>query len=264
MLTLDHGVDCELLNCDIASDDFDETLLSSDMSWYEEDEKSDMSITTDLNNTCMFDINDDSPGLWETLDGLNVNNLRLGGGYGALTVHLVSSKSRSLESLPKLETLSMNLSFYIDLPLPPYLKHLTVLYNTLSPSELRHLVNQLCAFTHSVECKLEFLCGNKIENNTITNIPPENYITVEQELQTLEHVEVKRFRIYDRTPQTDINYRAAWSVRDSIVDDGDHGDDIGKDEGWISHSSHSDIRKWHSECLNRISLQLRINGEQNN
>ncbi|KAH3717395.1 hypothetical protein DPMN_060181 [Dreissena polymorpha] len=130
-----------------------------------------ITITTDLNNTCAFDIWNDSPGLWGTLWAF----------------------------LPQLETLKLPLSVNIDLQLPPSLKHLTVSYYVLSPAELRQLVNQLCVLTHSVVCKVEFLCGNKIEN-TITNIPSEENIPIKHELEALDHVEVKRFRIYDQKP----------------------------------------------------------------
>ncbi|KAH3796002.1 hypothetical protein DPMN_149566 [Dreissena polymorpha] len=275
MLTLDHKVECELY-CNITSCDHEEKsrLQGSNMSSCMEDAVSESytrttaSITTDCNNTCIFDIIGESPGLWETLHGLNINMLGLQFSFSAsLGVHHVLSLSQSLASLSQLETLTIYLCVYINIQLPPSLKHLTVYYDALSPSELRHLVNKLCALTHPVECKLEFLCGNKIENRTIIIIQPEEYITIEQELEALEHVEVQRFRIYNRTPNTHISSAAAWSVRDCVVDDDDHVDEISIK--YLMHIKenfmfYSYILKWYSECLNRISLQLRINGEQHN
>ena len=87
-------------------------------------------------------------------------------------------------------------------------------------------MNNLCALTHSLECRLKLCCGNEIKNNTLTNIPAEEYIPVEQELEALDHVKVKRFRIYDRKPYTDKWADAAWYVRNSVVDDGDYTEDI--------------------------------------
>ncbi|KAH3717407.1 hypothetical protein DPMN_060193 [Dreissena polymorpha] len=204
------------------------------------------------------------PDLWGTLHCLNVKNLILRVGFlrwnSCLNVDHLSSLSQSLAFLPQLETLKLHSSVYIDLQLPPSLKHLNVSYYSLSPAELRHLVNQLCASTHSVECKLEYLCGNNIEI-TITNIPPEEYIPITQELEALDHVEVKRFRIYDKKPDTTLWSAAAWSVRYSVVDD---GDDINDEEFCRRYFRIYGTPKWHCECLNRISMRLQINCEQHN
>ncbi|KAH3870423.1 hypothetical protein DPMN_033609 [Dreissena polymorpha] len=86
-------------------------------------------ITTDLNNTCTFDVGSDSPGLWETLPGQNANYRSLNYlWFTGLEVDHVLSLSRSLTSLSRLETLTMHLSVYIDLQLPPSLKYSTVCY----------------------------------------------------------------------------------------------------------------------------------------
>ncbi|KAH3717156.1 hypothetical protein DPMN_059936 [Dreissena polymorpha] len=258
LLTLDHRVTCYLFRCIITALDHEvkSTLRGSDMSSCEEDAVSQSKtwITTDLNNTCAFDTDDESPGLSGTLHSLNVNNLSLRGTYGPLNVHHVSSLSQSLASLPQLETLTIHLSVYIDLQLPPSLKHLTVCYDALSPSELRHLVNKLCALTQSVECRLELCCGNKITKDTVNNIQPEEYIPIQQELEALKCVKVKRFRIYDRTPNTYSWSDDAWSVRGSVVDDGDNSDGIGEDE-----LCKSDINGIDNGMLNRISMRLQIN-----
>ncbi|KAH3720802.1 hypothetical protein DPMN_063706 [Dreissena polymorpha] len=270
MLTLDHRIECDLTDCRITSLDHEvkSTLRGSDMSSCVGDAVSesylpipinDAEITTDLNNTCTVAVYDstDYPVLWKTLNGQNVRHLRLQGNFIGLKVDHVPLLSRLLASLSQLETLTMHLSVYIDIQLPPSLKHLTVCYENLSASELRYLVNKLCALTHSVECRLEFLCDNTIENTTITNIPLEEYISIVQELEALEHVEVKRFRIYDRTAYT---YRWSddeWSVRGSVVDDGDNSDDIGEAEMCKSY-----IMRIRDDVLNRISMRLQINGSK--
>ncbi|KAH3718180.1 hypothetical protein DPMN_060979 [Dreissena polymorpha] len=199
-------------------------------------------ITTDLNNTCTFAFMLDSLGLWETLNSLNVKHLRLQG--EGLKVDHVSSLSQSLASLSQLETLTMQFLVFIDLQLPPSLKNLTAYYDALSPAELRHLVNKLSACTQSILFILVFGCGIKITEGTINNIPPEEYIPIQQELQAREHVEVKRFRIYDRKPNT---YKC-------VVDDGDNSDDIYEYEHFKRY-----IRCIYGDVLNRISMRLQIN-----
>ncbi|XP_052245526.1 uncharacterized protein LOC127854502 [Dreissena polymorpha] len=74
--------------------------------------------------------------------------------------------------------------------------------------------------------KLDFGCGNEITKNTVNKMQPEEYIPIQQELKALKFVEVKRFRIYDRTPNTFKSSDDAWSVHGSVVDDGDNNDDI--------------------------------------
>ncbi|KAH3853888.1 hypothetical protein DPMN_096423 [Dreissena polymorpha] len=200
------------------------------------------------------------PGLWETLLDQNINHLS----YRKITswnnveylkVDNVSSMTRSLAFLSQLETLTMHLHEYIDLQLPPSLKHLTVYYATLSPAELRYLVNKLSLRTQSGECRLGFCCGNKMETcgikNKINCIPSEDYIPIKQEFEAREHVEVK-LRIYDRTPNTDAWPHDAWSVRDSFGDD-DYGDEIADNEFYNIITRHYD------NVLSRISMRLNIN-----
>ncbi|KAH3716616.1 hypothetical protein DPMN_059342 [Dreissena polymorpha] len=260
LLTLDHEVIINLASCNISSFDQDvnTSLRGSDMPSCVKDadsESANAHIRTDLNNTCTFNCVIDSPGLWETLHGQNVKHLRLDilmKGYKMY--YCVPSLSRSLASLSQLETLTMHFDLYIDLQLPPSLKNLTVCYDALSQSEHRHLVNKLCALTQPLECRLDFGCGNEITKNTVNKMQPEEYIPIQQELKALKFVEVKRFRIYDRTPNTFKSSDDAWSVHGSVVDDGDNNDDIGNDEFFKSYI------EWIDEnVLNRISMRLQIN-----
>ncbi|KAH3826237.1 hypothetical protein DPMN_128133 [Dreissena polymorpha] len=169
LFTLDHSVECSMVLCYITS-----LKVSKSPS-------TDASITTDLNNTCTFNVTRDSPGLWETLLGLNVKNLSISGlGYytSELKINHVSSLSRSLATLSQLETLRMHLIAYIDLQLPLSLDHVTVCFDTLHPSELRQLVNKLSARTRSLKCIVEFVCGNFKDTNMRHIIPPEEYIPI--------------------------------------------------------------------------------------
>ncbi|KAH3718141.1 hypothetical protein DPMN_060940 [Dreissena polymorpha] len=264
LLTFDHRVRCRLLDCNITSFDPEvkTSLRGSDMPSCVEDAASDSftdaDITTDLNNTCTVDVLIDSSGLCETVHSLNVKHLRLQGEVNtAFMVDHVPSLSRSLASvsqLSQLETLTMHLSSYIDLQLHPSVKYLNVSSYELSPSELRHLVNKLCALTQSVECRLKFSCCIAITEYTIINVQPEEYIPIQQELEALEHVEVKRFQIYDRKPNTDRRSDDAWSVHGSVVEDGDNSDDIGQDEFCKMY-----IENIGGKVLNRISMRLQIN-----
>ncbi|KAH3885562.1 uncharacterized protein LOC127840600 [Dreissena polymorpha] len=139
LLTLDHRLMCILSGCNITSFDPDvkTSMQGSDMPSCVEDAASesriDAYITTDLNNTCTLDVLSDCLGLWEILHGQNVKHLRLQGRFIGLKVYRVPSLSRLLASLSQLETLTKHLSVYIDLQLPPTLKHFTVCYSMLSP-----------------------------------------------------------------------------------------------------------------------------------
>ncbi|KAH3715973.1 hypothetical protein DPMN_058689 [Dreissena polymorpha] len=190
LLTLDHKVEFELFWCKITSLDHvvKRTLRGSGMSSCVGDavsetdilEKVAVSIMTDINNTCTFQVSRDCPGLWETLHSKNVNCLSIMDMFyslwmcaGLKVYHVPSSLSRSLASLSQLKTLTMLLSVYIDLQLPPSLKHLNVYYDILSSSELRHLMNKLSACAQSILCILEFGCGNEITKYKVNIIPPE-------------------------------------------------------------------------------------------
>ncbi|XP_052285440.1 uncharacterized protein LOC127881542 isoform X6 [Dreissena polymorpha] len=243
MFTLDHSVTCDLNTCDITS-------LKVNKS-----PSTDAKITTDLNNTCTFNVDIESPGLWETLLGLSVKNLSISG--QEWPNNHVSSLSQSLATLSQLETLRMHLSTYIDLQLPLSLNHVTVYFNALHPSELRQLVNKLSARTNSLECRVEFVCGHFMDTNHFTymmlKIPSEEYIPIQQELETMQHVDVERFRIYDWAPSTN-----QWSARDSVVD-GDLVDEIVdnefcKDFLKLFHMTH----KSKIDGLSRISMRLKI------
>ncbi|KAH3777880.1 hypothetical protein DPMN_179328 [Dreissena polymorpha] len=271
MLTLDHKVTCKLW---------------LKVSFVENPSNGQATIITDVNNTCTITVYSDNTCLGETLHGLNVKHLRLHCQYSdlrlrseyeragfitGLNVHNVPHVpllSRSLTSLSQLETLAVYFDSheYIDLQLPPSLKYLTVYYyDGLSPSELRHLMNKLSACTQSLECRLEFACF-KIEDDgviyyklVINKIPPEEYIPIQQELDALEHVEVKRFRMYDRTPNTDYWSSAAWSVRDSVADDGDYVNNIIDDGFFNSIYRHALFGLSDIDNINRISIGLQIN-----
>ncbi|KAH3798868.1 hypothetical protein DPMN_152471 [Dreissena polymorpha] len=58
-------------------------------------------------DTLSIEVNDDSPGLWEALHGLNIKSLSLNGAYGSLNVNYADSMSQSLSSLTHLDTLSI-------------------------------------------------------------------------------------------------------------------------------------------------------------
>ncbi|KAH3728808.1 hypothetical protein DPMN_054770 [Dreissena polymorpha] len=190
-------------------------------------------------------------GLWETLLGLSVKNLSFSNGsyyFRKLKAYHDSSMSRSLAQLSQLETLRMHLSEYIDLLLPLSLDHVTVCFDTLNPSELRQLVNKLSAWTHSLECRFELCCGYYMDTGIMHIIPSEEYIPIQQELEAMQHVDVKRFRIYNWTTST-----SEWSERDSVVDDGDHGDEI------VDEQFCADFYRTNRDGLSRISIRLKIN-----
>ncbi|KAH3799320.1 hypothetical protein DPMN_152927 [Dreissena polymorpha] len=170
------------------------------------------------------------PGLWKALHGLNIKSLILSGQYGYLNVKHAETIAQSLSSLKQLEKLSIFLRTYIDIKLPQSLKYLNIYCVTLLPSELHELVGTLSACTRTVECKLEFGCAS-FNDARVKSIPPEEYISIQQELGTLNHVAVKRFQILHRRRKTNIcEYNAAspWSVRAicGVQDDNTDDDNV--------------------------------------
>ncbi|XP_052221835.1 uncharacterized protein LOC127838251 isoform X2 [Dreissena polymorpha] len=257
LLTLDHRVRCELSHCSITSLDHEvkgrpqgsHTGSCAEDADLIPDELTCASIDTDLNKTCAFKVNDLvwQHYLWETLQGLNVKKLSLRNlNQCFVSWYRLPPLSHSLASLPQLETLSVYLSEYIDLQLPPSLKHFIGSFYTLSPSQFRDLLNKLSPRTQSVECRLEFFCINERDINLPQKIPPEEYILIKKNLEALEHVKVKRFQLYEFALST-----STWSVRDSVGLDGDD-DDEGIDYSLLS--DHEAI-----DGLARISMGLQIN-----
>ncbi|XP_052270121.1 uncharacterized protein LOC127871354 isoform X2 [Dreissena polymorpha] len=238
LLTLDHWVTCNLEKCIITSLDHEVKgrLPGSHIGSSAENagsipfQRINLQIETDLNKTCAIEVSNFWQNcLWETLHGLDVKNLSLRPPRVTQSFACWNREPQmlqSLESLSQLETLRFNLPKYIDLQLPPSLKHLIGSFYSLLPSQLRDLVNKLLTWTQSVECRLEFVCIDKITKFVSQKIPPEEYMSIKQTLEALENVKVKRFRIYEFALSTE-----TWSVRDSVgVDDGgdDDDDDVGK------------------------------------
>ncbi|KAH3857198.1 hypothetical protein DPMN_099802 [Dreissena polymorpha] len=158
--------------------------------------------------------------------------------------------SQSLESLSQLETFRVNLPEYIDLQLPPSLKHLIGSFSSLLLSQLRDLLNKLLTWTQSVECRLEFVCIDERVWWSPRKIPIEEYMSIKQNFEALENVKVKRFRIYKFALST-----KTWSLRDSVgVDDDD--DDV--DGGKAYSVYHEAI-----DGLGRISMRIQINCVKN-
>ncbi|KAH3870990.1 hypothetical protein DPMN_034184 [Dreissena polymorpha] len=84
-------------------------------------------------------------------------------------------------------------------------------------------------------------------------IPSEEYIPIQQELETMHHVDVVRFRIYDWAPST---YQ--WSARDIVVD-GDLVDEIVDNEFCKDFLERLNIiRMGKIDGLSRISMRLKI------
>ncbi|KAH3710687.1 hypothetical protein DPMN_070179 [Dreissena polymorpha] len=181
-------------------------------------------------DTLRIEVDDDSPGLWKALHGLNIKSLILSGRHGYLNVKHAETIAPSLSSLTQLEKLSIFLWTYIDIKLPQLLKYLNIYCVTLLPSELHELVGKLSACTRTVECKLEFGCAS-FKDVRVKLIPPEEYISIQQELGTLNHIAVKRFRILHRRRKANIcEYDAAspWSVRGigGVQDDNTDDDNV--------------------------------------
>ncbi|KAH3781008.1 hypothetical protein DPMN_158833 [Dreissena polymorpha] len=86
---------CELKECRMVGDKLFQCFTAS--------------MTIGVNNTFeIFTISKESPGLWETLRGLNINTLSLGMGDWDLKVKYASSFSQALTSLKNLETLRIS------------------------------------------------------------------------------------------------------------------------------------------------------------
>ncbi|KAH3797241.1 hypothetical protein DPMN_150818 [Dreissena polymorpha] len=206
--------------------------------------------------TLSIEVDDDSPAFWEALLGLNIKSLSLSGQFGGLNVNHADSMSRSLASLNQLETLSISVRKYNDIQLPQPLKYLYIYCSTLLPSELRELVDTLSTFNQTAESKLEFGCAS-CEDFCFQPIPPEEYIAIQQELETLKNVAVERIRILNRSSKTGMFDNAAASARSvrgvSCVENDNRDSDNFKDD---EYERYFDVLS--NEIINRISMRLRI------
>ncbi|KAH3799049.1 hypothetical protein DPMN_152652 [Dreissena polymorpha] len=68
-----------------------------------------LSSLTQLDTLCIK-VDDDSPGLWDALRGLNIKSLSLNVAYGGLNVNYADSMSQSLSSLTQLDTLNIKVN----------------------------------------------------------------------------------------------------------------------------------------------------------
>ncbi|KAH3710879.1 hypothetical protein DPMN_070375 [Dreissena polymorpha] len=206
-----------------------------------------------------------SPGLWEALHGLNIKSLILSDRHGYLNVKHAETIAQSLSSLKQLEKLSICLQTYIDIKLPQSLRYLNIYCVTLLPSELHEFVDTLSACTRTVESKLEFGCAS-FNDARVKPIPPEEYISIQQELGTLNHVALKRFRILHRRSKTNIcEYNAAspWSVRGiGGVQDDNTDDDNVNDVAYKSFVT-AIADSISNGIINRIAMRLLITPSSN-
>ncbi|XP_052223303.1 uncharacterized protein LOC127839143 [Dreissena polymorpha] len=211
--------------------------------------------------TLSIDVHYASPILWKVLCGLNIKTLSLSGWFKGLYVNHVESLSQQLSSLQRLETLSIYMRKYINIQLPHSLKYLNIYCYASLPSELRELVDTLSGCTQTVESKLEFGCAS-FDDCRLKRIPSDEYIVIQQELETLKNVAVKRFRILYR--KTKINgsddvAESAWYERDAVGVD----DDYWEDDNIADNAYTCFVRKLDEGIINRISLRLLITPASN-
>ncbi|KAH3710719.1 hypothetical protein DPMN_070212 [Dreissena polymorpha] len=215
-------------------------------------------------DTLSIEVDDDSPGLWKALHGLNIKSLILSDRHGYLNIKHAETIAHSLSALKQLEKLSIFLRTYIDIKLPQSLKYLNIYCVTLIPSELHELVAALSACTRTVESKLEFGCAF-FNDGRVKSIPPEEYISIQLELGTLNHVAVKRFQILHLRRKTNIcEYNAAspWSVRAICgVQDDNTDDDNVNDVAYESFVFAID--EISNGIINRIAMRLLITPSSN-
>ncbi|KAH3881074.1 uncharacterized protein LOC127879054 [Dreissena polymorpha] len=121
----------------------------------------------------------DSAGLYEAIHGTGVRRLTLKG------VENTTLLSDTVPTLTKLEKLRLVLSEYIQLQLPTRLKRLMAIYESLSPSSFRRMLNQLSCLGSYVECCILFGCEAPRDEYTCT--PDKQYI------DQLDNVIVKSF-----------------------------------------------------------------------
>ncbi|KAH3710733.1 hypothetical protein DPMN_070226 [Dreissena polymorpha] len=212
-------------------------------------------------DTLSIEVDVDSPGLCKALHGLNIKSLSLSlNRHGCYNVKHAEMQAQSLSSLKQLEKLSIFLRTYIDIKLPQSLKYLNIYCVTLLPSELHELVGTLSACTRTVESKLEFGCAS-FNDFRVKSIPPEEYISIQQELGTLNHVAVKRFRILHRICEYDA--ASPWSVRGiGGVQDDNTDDDNVNDVAYKSFVTATADPISHG-IINRIAMRLLITPSSN-
>ncbi|KAH3797124.1 hypothetical protein DPMN_150699 [Dreissena polymorpha] len=202
--------------------------------------------------TLIVELNDDNHCLWKVLNSLNIKRLSLSGWCRGLNVKHAESMSQSLSSLKQLETLTIYMQAYIDITLPQSLKSLNIFCSALLIFDLGALVDTLSGCTQTVKSKLEFGCAS-FHDFGFKRIPPEEYISIQQELATLNNVAVKRFRILDRMRQI------AWSVRctGGVLEDNQDNDNVANN-AYTKFVSNLDYA-----IINRISMRFLINPASN-
>ncbi|KAH3797111.1 hypothetical protein DPMN_150686 [Dreissena polymorpha] len=207
--------------------------------------------------TLSIDLHYANSELWQVLRDLNITNDQC----GWLTVNPGGSLSHSLSSLKQLETLTIYVRTFFDIQLPQSLKYLNVYCFALLPSELRKLVDTLSARTCTIEIKLEFGCAS-FKDFRVKPIPPAEYISVQQELETLKNVAVKRFLLLNRICETEIYddldvLESAWSACGICCVDAhnhNHAHDNVAEKAYKCF-----MRNYDNEIINRISMRFLIN-----
>ncbi|KAH3844188.1 hypothetical protein DPMN_086443 [Dreissena polymorpha] len=208
--------------------------------------------------TLSIQVFSDIPGLWEALHSLNIKSLSL---KGPFRVRHGELSSQSLSSFTQLETLTMHLDKYIVIQPLQSLKYLNIYCNTLLPYQLRELIDTLRACTQTIDSRLEFGCAlltyadDNHDKKRIRQIAPEEYIPIVQELETLENVAVNRFEILDRTRAN------TWNVIDtcwSARSNGDIDDDKQNGDNVKDYLYTKFVRWLDDEIIHRISMRLQI------
>ncbi|KAH3789495.1 hypothetical protein DPMN_167676 [Dreissena polymorpha] len=191
-------------------------------------------------------VREDIPGLWEALRGPNIKSLSVGNSYREIKVNHVESFSQCLASLTQLATLIIYLREYIDIRLPQSLQYFNIYCVHLHPSELRDLLHTMAACTQKVESRLQF--GYMSLSNP-EYAPLEECIDIQQKIEELKNIKVKRFRIYERTVGS-----MEWSVRYiGVVEDDDH------DNGSVDIEGYNGvILKMNVSKITRIAMLLQI------
>ncbi|KAH3780960.1 hypothetical protein DPMN_158785 [Dreissena polymorpha] len=162
--------------------------------------------------------------------------------------------NHTLTSLKCLKVFNMYMTKYFKILLPQCLKDVTIYYEALTPLELRDLIQTLASCCQAVEVKLEFGCTRvsyDFKKSFTGLITPEDYITIQHEMNALQNVTIRRFRIWNR-PFESTRWSACYIGNIASEDHIDDSDDDERYNKFIKNLNGYNL------VVNRISIRLQI------
>ncbi|KAH3690785.1 hypothetical protein DPMN_191986 [Dreissena polymorpha] len=221
--TLGHSVRLFLL----------EFLVSNTQSPSEIDSKLPTLRCADLSSV-KLEVMKDCPGLYESLPTMNITSLNM------TQIDHADMLSQILPRLIHLEQLRICLhNYYMDMRMPKSIKYVFVIFKTLSPSSLRHFVQNMLTTNHTVNCKLLFRVEEK----------EDEYTKIKEEYCEQELLEVQLFEVVDKRQSVG----GGWAAR-TLSAAADDADDEYDKHLLRREGEYVDTKPWIHYCKIRMNI----------